>query len=345
VVDVLGYLQSTAPRNSSVGRANTFLGVNAGNFTMTGQQNTATGTDTLFRNTTGSENTATGNAALFSNTTGFQNTATGSLALFDNTTGTNNTATGWRALAFNSTGGFNTATGARALFHNIGGIFNTGIGYEALVNTTGGGNTALGHQALLTNTTGAENTAIGDNADVSTGGLSNATAIGWLAIVDASNKIRLGNTSVTRIEGQVGFSSSSDVTRKERFQPVDGETVLRKLREFVLTSWNFIGHDPTRFRHYGPSAQEVFAAFGHDGVGTIGTPTTITSTDLDGILMIAVQALERRTAEVAELKERLEAPERGAAEFKAETAELKARLEAVERRLMERPVATTRRVP
>jgi hypothetical protein len=47
-------------------------------------------------------------------------------------------------------------------------------------------------------------------------------------------------------------------------------------------------------------AQEFFAAFGHDGVGTIGTDTTINSGDMEGIL-IAVQALEKRTAENAEL--------------------------------------------
>jgi len=40
VVDVLGFMQSTAPRGAS-GAANTFLGVNAGNFTMTGTSNTA----------------------------------------------------------------------------------------------------------------------------------------------------------------------------------------------------------------------------------------------------------------------------------------------------------------
>jgi hypothetical protein len=56
-------------------------------------------------------------------------------------------------------------------------------------------------------------------------------------------------------------------------------------------------------------AQDFFAAFGHDGVGQIGSDTTINSGDLAGILMIAVQALEKRTAElkqkeaqIAELK-------------------------------------------
>jgi uncharacterized protein YhaN len=45
-------------------------------------------------------------------------------------------------------------------------------------------------------------------------------------------------------------------------------------------------------------AQDFFAAFGHDGVGRFGSETTINSADMVGILMIAVQALEKRTAEL-----------------------------------------------
>ena len=74
--------------------------------------------------------------------------------------------------------------------------------------------------------------------------------------------------------------------------------MLGKIRGFELTSWNFIGHDPKEFRHYGPMAQDFFAAFGQDGVGQIGAETTINSGDLAGILMVAVQALEKRTAEI-----------------------------------------------
>jgi len=151
---------------------------------------------------------------------------------------------------------------------------------------------------------------------VSTGNLTNATAIGNEAKVDASNKIRLGNPFVTVIEGQVAFTAVSDKTKKENFQPVDGEEVLRKIRGFELTSWNFIGHHPKEFRHYGPMGQDFFAAFGHDGVGQIGSEITINSGDMAGILMIAVQALEKRTAElkqkearIAVLESRLEALE------------------------------------
>jgi hypothetical protein len=105
----------------------------------------------------------------------------------------------------------------------------------------------------------------------------------------------------------VPYTFTSDKNTKENFRPVDGEEVLRKIGGLSLTSWNYIGHDPEQFRHYGPVAQEFFAAFGHDGVGTVGTPTTINSGDMEGILMIAVQTLSK---ENAELKGRVEALER-----------------------------------
>ena len=228
------------------------------------------------------------------------NTASGFSALFSNTTGESNTAIGLGALIANTTGNRNNATGASALQRNA----------------TGTNNTASGVQTLFTNTTGSFNTAIGNGADVTAENLNNATAIGSNALVNASNKVRLGNGAVTVIEGQVPFTASSDKTKKENFQPVDGEEVLGKIRGFELSSWNFIGHDPKKFRHYGPMAQDFFAAFGHDGVGEIGTETTINSGDLAGILMIAVQALEKRTAElkqkqaqIAVLESRLEALE------------------------------------
>jgi len=287
--------------------------------------NTANGVTALAGNTTGYQNTASGHQALFSNTEGGNNTATGFQALRSNTVGFFNTASGHSAL-FNNTGSDNTASGAGALGNNTAACCNTATGYFALANnTTGGGNTGSGHLALLHNATGHFNTAVGYGADVSTGDLSNATAIGFGATVDASDKIRLGNTAVSIIEAQVGLTVVSDATRKETFLPVNGEATLNKIRGLTLTSWNLIGQDPRRFRHYGPMAQEFFAAFGSDTVGTIGTPTTITSTDIDGILMVAVQALERRTAEQAEEAVRL----------KAENAALKARVEAFEQLMKE----------
>ncbi len=319
----------------------------------TGGQNTANGVNALFSNTEGTFNTASGFNALFTNTIGSSNTASGFQALFSNTEGTFNAAVGLRALSNNTTGFNNTAIGADALFSNTTGRFNTAIGLNSLssnttgnnnaasgdqalfINTTGNNNTASGVIALGSNTTGSNNTAIGFGADVSTGNLTNATAIGFGAIVDANNKIRLGNTAVTVIQGQVDFTFSSDKTKKENFQPVDSEEVLGKIRGFELTSWNFIGHDPKEFRHYGPMAQDFFAAFGHDGVGQIGTETTINSGDMAGILMIAVQALEKRTAELKQKEARIAVLESKVEELKAKHAYFETvltRLEALELR-------------
>ncbi len=255
------------------GIENTFVGQNAGNLTMSGAGNTANGFGALFSNTTGSVNSAIGDNALYSNTTGFGNSAIGASALNSNTTGFGNTASGT----------------------------------NALINNNGDNNTASGNGALGTNGTGSNNTAIGAETGVSIGNLNNATAIGYGAVVNASNKIRLGNTLVTVIEGQVAYTFSSDKNQKENFRAVDGKEVLRKISEFELTSWNYKGNDPKAIRHYGPMAQDFFAAFGHDGVGAIGTETTINSGDMAGILIVAVQALGK---ENAELRARLESVEK-----------------------------------
>jgi hypothetical protein len=67
------------------GTYNTFIGEQAGNFTMTGAGNTASGYTALLSNTAGTENTANGGFALYYNTTGSYNTAHGYAALFSNT--------------------------------------------------------------------------------------------------------------------------------------------------------------------------------------------------------------------------------------------------------------------
>ena len=304
------------------GGDNTAVGFDALELNTTGRGNTAVGSGALLSNN-GDSNTAIGGDALGANTTGDGNTAVGTVALQANTGGGFNTALGQQALRDNTAGGLNTAVGFAAHQHNDSGGSNTAVGHGALFNSTGGdSNTAVGDGALDNNTTGSNNTAIGRDANVSTGALTNATAIGNGAVANASNKVRVGNASVTVIEGQVAFTASSDATKKENFRAVDGGETLKKIRGFNLTSWNFIGHDPKEFRHYGPMAQDFFAAFGNYEIGTIGTPTTINSGDLAGILMIAVQALEKQNRE---LKARLEILEEQAKERPSVTASVQPR--------------------
>ncbi|MEP6674070.1 MAG: tail fiber domain-containing protein [Ferruginibacter sp.] len=198
-----------ALRFNTMGINNTASGSQALYTNATGGNNTATGFQALYSNT-GHYNTASGSQALYSNTLGFYNTAAGVDALYFNTNGANNTATGYQALFTNSTGDDNTANGYQALFNNTASE-NIAIGNGSLYNTTSGfGNVGCGYQALRNNINGNNNIAIGNGADVLGGGLINAIAIGYNANVNATNKIRLGNTATSVIEGQVAYTYPSD---------------------------------------------------------------------------------------------------------------------------------------
>ncbi len=223
----------------------TFFGYKAGSSNTTGNDNTASGFQALLRNTEGGFNTAFGSKSLDSNTTGAGNTALGYGTLFFNTTGSENTALGIEALFFNRTGTENVAIGDGAMTRNNSGSFNVAAGFQPLLtNRTGSNNIAIGNSALYYNISGNANTAIGSSAmffldsafnntavgsdclpgnhtgnnntglgadaNVAAGDLNNATAIGAGAIVDASNKVRIGNAAVTVIEGQVPFTTPSD---------------------------------------------------------------------------------------------------------------------------------------
>jgi hypothetical protein len=136
------------------------------------------------------------------NTTGAYNIAIGATTLTALTNGTNNNAIGFNALKLNTTGGSNNAFGANALTANLTGSNNTAIGEGALSSNNGASasnNTAVGWSSLNANTTGDQNTAIGSSTNVGSNNLYNATAIGFGAIVNASNTIQLGNTEVTSV--------------------------------------------------------------------------------------------------------------------------------------------------
>jgi len=247
--------------SNTTGYYNTASGKDALYYNTTGYHNTANGWGALYSNTTGQYNTASGKNALYSNTTGQYNTASGNDALALNTTGYRNTASGWFALYSNTTGNNNTACGEGALESNLTGNWNTAIGGDALhFNSTGSNNTASGLNALYINTTGDFNTAIGKSADVSTGALFNATAIGYNATVNASNKVRIGNTFVTVIQGQVAYSFPSDGRFKNNItesdvkglefikllRPVEYNFDTKKFEEFLTKNMP----DSTKARHF-----------------------------------------------------------------------------------------------
>ena len=105
----------------------------------------------------------------------------------------------------------------------------------------------------------------------------------------------------------------SDRNRKENFQSLSGEDVLKKFQRLDLGSWSYRGE---KNRHYGVMAQDFFGAFGDDAYGVIGNDTAVSVIDLHGVAYLAIQGLEKRTTasdqriealeqENAELQERI----------------------------------------
>jgi hypothetical protein len=81
--------------------------------------------------------------------------------------------------------------------------------------------------------------------------------------------------------------------KEEKFAAADKEYFLDKLSNLKLGSWNYKGN--AGYRHYGPMAQEIFSSFGKDKYGRIGCDTLLAGADMDGIMMIMLQGLEKRT--------------------------------------------------
>lgn len=178
----VGIIKSAGSRFiHNYGTDNFFAGDGAGNLTMTGSGNTGIGRVALYSNSTGFSNTGIGNGALYSNTTGSTNTACGVSALHSNESGSSNAALGHDALRYNTTGHGNSAVG-----YSAGVTSNT-----SNANTSGSGNTFIGAYS-------------GPGTPTQ---LSNATAIGYRALVSQSNSLVLGATGSNQVNVGIGTTT------------------------------------------------------------------------------------------------------------------------------------------
>lgn len=201
----------------NTGNDNAFVGKNAGNFSATGTSNTGIGT-----------------MALNGLTTGPRNTAVGYLSLGKNNTGNSNTAVGGASLANNTTGGYNVALGFESLFLNSTGLYNVGIGYQSIYNAAATNyNTGVGlYSGYYQSTAG---TFVGAYA-YSNIGTFNSSAFGYGAFASASDQVRIGNSSVASIGGQVGWTTFSDGRYKQNIkEDVPGLAFIKELKPVTYT--------------------------------------------------------------------------------------------------------------
>lgn len=282
--------------STALGNSNTASGFAA---SALGNSNTASGEGAT---ALGEENTGSG---LGATALGSGNTASGDRAT---ALGSGNTASGLRASAL---GWLNTVSGdyANALgrenrasgnYATVLGSINIAIGEYAtalgLSNTASGRNsTAIGNFVSTNYRNGAM--ILGDNSTTtSTSATANnqltARFAGGYRFFTSSNLTR----GVTLEADDTSWGTISDSTKKERFLPINGPDLLRKIGGMKLTTWNYKGQ--RNRRHYGPMAQEFFALFGHDALGDIGCDTLLTTQDVEGLTLSAVQALVRENEQL-----------------------------------------------
>ena len=234
-----------------------------------------------------------------------------SIAMGQSTVASNNFSTAMGS-GTTASGGYSTAMGSETTASGSSstaiGTFAAATGYSAMVmgykdTANGDYSTAMGNFVSANN---SGSFAIGDG---STRRISSTTANNQMLMRFAGGYMLYTNAAasvgVQVAPGGNSWSTVSDVRRKENFALVDGNGVLKKIAAFKLVSWNYKGQDAKQFRHYGPMAQDFYKAFGKDSYGTVGNDTTINQADFDGINFIAIQALEKRTADLQNSNQQL----------------------------------------
>ena len=212
--------------------------------------------------------------------------------------------------------------------------YGVGMGYNARSN--GVGAVALGYQS-----TADANYSVAIGQRASTNGFTGAIVIsdqsnGDSVLASAANQFSLraaggvrlytNATKTTGVSLNAGGSSwnvISDRNRKEGFLALDGEDLLARLRGVPVTTWRYRDEADRTVRHIGPMAQDWHRAFGFNA-----DATTINMSDFDGVNLAAIQALERRTAELQAQR--------------AEVARLRTELTDTQRRLADLEAAVRR---
>lgn len=255
-------------------------------------------------------------------------TGTGSFALggpFCVASGTGAVAMGAATTAsgsYSTAMGSSTAAGGQnstAMGNSTTASGNNSTAMGAFTTANGVSSTAMGNYVSTSNFNGAF--AIGDNSTTTVmqsfvaNGFRSRFAGGYRLLSNAA-----ANLGVVLTPDATSWGVISDVRLKENFLQTDGEQILRKIAAMRLTTWNYKAQLNKNERHYGPMAQDFFAAFGKDDAGVIGNDTIINQADFDGVNLIAIQALEKRTATLQK-----------------ENEELKARLEKLEKLMVREP--------
>ena len=89
--------------------------------------------------------------------------------------------------------------------------------------------------------------------------------------------------------GDTSWNVLSAKSSKENFSAIDSVDVLEKVASLPVQRWNYT-HQDDSIQHIGPFAEDFHAAFGLHGADN----RTISSQDLDGVALAAIQGLNMK---------------------------------------------------
>jgi uncharacterized coiled-coil protein SlyX len=242
-------------------------------------------------------------SGIASTSMGYQTTAAGAYSV---AAGYQTNAVGYFSIAIGKNATASVAN-AMALGYNVNAdaAYATAMGFTTIAS--GNSSTAMG-----TNTTasGDYTTAMGSNASTNSkvgsfvlGDHAGTTQLNSSVINEFSTRFAGGyrlysNSTLTAgvilAPGAGAWANVSDKTKKENFLSLQAEEVLLKIKNIPITQWNYKAQNET-IHHIGPMAQDFYLQF---KLGEFGNDTTITTSDIDGINMLGIQALENRTSEL-----------------------------------------------
>ncbi len=299
-------------------------------------ENIAIGNNAAAANQVGSNVLAIGAGALLSNQSTFTQLAVGNNALKSVVSGLENVALGYNTGTTLATASYNVLLGHYALSSATNASNNTIVGHNAALAYTASGNTNntfIGYQTAFTQVGGTGNTFVGYAIDVApaSSSFSNSTGLGQGVLITASNQVRVGNTSVNSIGGQVGWTTFSDARIKSdiredvpglgfilQLRPVTyfyDAAKLYRLQTGVDMPKDMAAGTPVRFT--GLIAQEVEATAkamnydfsGVDRPANANTPYGLRYAELVVPLVKAVQEMkqliERQQQEIEDLKKKV----------------------------------------
>ncbi|MCX5922730.1 MAG: tail fiber domain-containing protein [Candidatus Dependentiae bacterium] len=169
-----------------------------------------------------------------------------------------------------------------------GGINNRADGDQSFA---AGSNAEARHQGAFVWADSTGGTLTSDNADQLKVRASGGTIIYSDAILSAG---------VTLAAGASAWAAVSDRNRKENFVEVDGVDILNKLMTIPIESWNYKAQDAS-IHHIGPMAQDFNPTFGFTE-----TPLAISTLDMNGVALAAIQGLYKKVSEYGERINQLE---------------------------------------